>query len=372
MNDDIKKALSIAKIGVMSKPQTAFLANVVCSLPHVLSKEVPTAGTDGKTVLVNPDFFMSLNKEQRAFLLAHEAMHVVYMHMLRREWRDPELYNKAGDYVINNDLLKQGFELIEGSLHDPQYDGMFTEEVYRLLEKLPKPPSSSMDGDVQYQSSNMSTEQQQALENEIRGIVLRAAQTAQMQGQAGSVPGAVQRELDELTKPKLNWKVILRRFMQSLDAHDYTWTKPRKRLLPLGLYLPSLYSEGLSKITFAIDTSGSITAHQFNQFISEVYAVMKQFKPKEIEVMQFDHILQGQDSVRSLHDLQRIKFTGHGGTNPDAALEAFNKSNSMAIIIITDGEFRTPQTKVNRPVFWAVFNNKSFTAPYGKVVHFEM
>lgn len=94
--------------------------------------------------------------------------------------------------------------------------------------------------------------------------------------------------LEELLKPKINWKVLLRRFMQSLANFDYTWRKPRRRMLPLGIYMPSVYSEGLSKVTFAIDTSGSITEKQFNQFMSEVYAVMKQFSPNIIDVMQFD------------------------------------------------------------------------------------
>lgn len=369
--DEVKKAISIAKITIMSKPQTAFLANVACSLPTEVSEECNTAATDGRKILINPNFFMELDKEERAFLIAHETLHVVYMHMARLEWRDPKMFNKAADYVINDMLINQGFKMPSVGLHDSQYAGMHTEEVYRHLEDIKDDTPNGMDGDIQYQN-NMSPDEIKKLEDEIQDIIVKSAMAAEMQGQPGSIPGSIQRQLSELTKPKVNWKVVLRRFMQSLDVHDYTWRKPRKRLLPHGLYMPSMYSEGLSKITFAIDTSGSITTEQFNQFLSEVHGVMKQFKPQVIEVMQFDHILQGHDIIKSVQDLRNVQFRGHGGTNPDAALEVFNTTNSMALIVITDGEFYTPQTVVDRPVFWVVFNNKKFKAPYGKVVHFEL
>lgn len=92
--------------------------------------------------------------------------------------------------------------------------------------------------------------------------------------------------------------------------------------------------------------------------MSEVYAVMKQFSPDIIDVLQFDHQLQAHDTVKSLRDLQHIVFKGHGGTQPDVALEAFNKTDSLALFVITDGYFSKPKVVVDRPVFWCVFNNK--------------
>jgi hypothetical protein len=50
----------------------------------------------------------------------------------------------------------------------------------------------------------------------------------------------------------------------------------------------------------------------------------------------------------------------------------FNKTDSQGLIVITDGEFYTPQVTVKKPVYWCVFNNKKFTAPFGKVVHLDL
>ena len=373
MNPELDRAISMAKVAIMTKPQTAFLATVCANLETVVTTDIPTAATDGKKILINPDFFMDLDKERRAFLLAHETLHVIYMHALRREYRDHKKFNHAADYVINSELVNQNFTFIEGGLLDSKYDGMATEQVYKLLQENNDNSGDGniLDDDVQYQD-NMSPEEQQEAENDIRNIIVSAATAAEMQGQKASIPPSIQRMLEDLTKPKVNWKIVLRRFMQALDVADYSWRKPRKRFLPLDIYMPSMISEGLSKITFAIDTSGSITNEQFDQFLSEVYAVMKQFKPKIIEVIQFDHALQGHDKVTSIRDLKYIKFSGHGGTLPDVALEAFNKTDSQGLIVITDGEFYTPQVTVKKPVYWCVFNNKKFTAPFGKVVHLDL
>ena len=381
MNPDIQKAISIAKIGIMSKPQTAFLANMACSLPVVINDEISTARTNGKSIEINSEFFMSRNKEERTFILAHETLHVVYMHMLRCEHRDPSKFNTAADYVINGDLDSQKFTLIPGVLLNHAFDGLSTEEVYRRILTEPESKEEQdnpLKDDVRYTEdgddtgSGMSEEEKEELEEEIRNMIVSAAQSAELQDKKDSIPPSVQRMLEELLKPKINWKVLLRRFMQSLANFDYTWRKPRRRMLPLGIYMPSVYSEGLSKVTFAIDTSGSITEKQFNQFMSEVYAVMKQFSPKIIDVMQFDHALQAHDVVKSLRDLQHIVFKGHGGTRPDVALEAFNETDSLALFVITDGYFNKPKVVVDRPVFWCVFNNTDFKPPYGKVVHLEL
>ena len=52
-----------------------------------------------------------------------------------------------------------------------------------------------------------------------------------------------------LLKPKVQWNIVLRRFMTDLSKGDYSWRKPRKRLLSHGLYMPSLSNPSLAKIT---------------------------------------------------------------------------------------------------------------------------
>lgn len=385
--DKVTKAISIAKVKLMMKPEMVFLSHVCCNLPVNVDNSISTACTDGKQILLNADFFMSLRKEQQVFLLAHETLHVVFMHMTRIGTRNPSLWNDAGDYVINAHLKENNFDLIKGALYDPTYTGLRTEQVYDLLMQDQEENSNDNgdeDGDSDSNNGDNplkddirqapSQEEQQDIENEITNILVQANQMAEMKKQGHKVPIDVQRYLTDKCKPKVDWKVVLKRFMQSLDNLDYTWKKPKKRYLNQEMYLPSLKSDGLAKLSFAIDTSGSIDESQFNQFMTEVYQVLKLLKPKELELMQFDHCLRSVDTIQSLQDIKRVVFKGHGGTEPEVALQRFIETkNSKALIVLTDGEFYTSNlTNPKRPVLWVVFNNTNFTAPFGKAIHFKL
>lgn len=341
----------------------------MCSLDTYFDEEVPTAATNGLVIKIGPQFFMNLPEPQRVFLLAHETMHVVYQHMLRRGLRDPQKFNIAADYVINLELVNQGLTMIPGGMIDPKYKDLSTEEVYDLLpDDLPDNP---MDGDLEEGDAEGDPNyDEDKIKNEIEQMVSRAVQLTDMRGESGSVPGSVRRMLIEISKPKVNWRVVVRRFLTALDKSDYSWSRPNRRYQDV--YLPHVKSTtALTKISFAVDVSCSVTDRQFDQFISEIHSVFKMMKPRELEVMQFDHILQSVDVVKTARELLGIPFLGKGGTSPEVAIDHFIKhSRSKALIVITDGEFYTERlSKPKQPVIWVIFNNPRWQAPYGKTVH---
>lgn len=367
---ELELALSKAKISMMTNRSTTFLSTVCCGLDTVFDDSVPTAATDGISILINTNFFMALPIGQRVFLLAHETLHVVYEHMLRRGERNPRKWNVAADYLINAELIEQGFEFIPIGLYDPKYIGMSTDEIYQLLDK---DVDNIMLGDLtepEY-SDEVGTSNATAVADRIRDIVVRAVQVADLQNASASVPGTVRRRLAYMAKPKVSWRVELKRFAQLLAKNKYSYSRPNRRYEKV--YMPSKKGVQLGKISFAIDTSGSISIKQFNQFVSEVFHVIKTIKPKELELMQFDHALQSVDSIKSIKDLLSVEFKGNGGTNPSVALNHFIDSDSKGLIIITDGYFMTLDLPAPaHPVIWIVFNNKSFTAPFGKVTHITL
>jgi len=363
----LDKALSVAKIDMMKMKNTVFVSTVMCSLDAFYDDKVPTAATNGKYIRINPHFFMALPPTQRVFLLAHETMHVVYTHMLRRGARDHEKFNIAADYVINYELVQQGLEFIPIGLYDEKYRGMSTEEVYDLLPDTL--PNNGMGGDIEEPDNE---EEAVDVQSDVENIISRATQLADMRGAGGSVPESVRRMLINMTEPKVNWRHVTRKFFTTLDKHNYTWSRPNRRYQEF--YLPSVRKDvSLDKITFALDASCSVTNNQFDQFISEILAVFKTLKPKVIELMQFDHLLQSVEDVKSLNQLLSVEFKGRGGTRPIVAIEAFMKSrDSKALIVITDGEFGTNLPKPKQPVVWVIFNNPRFKAPYGKVIHVDI
>ena len=57
-----------------------------------------TAATDGKNIYVDPNYFASLSENDRLFIIAHEIMHIKFMHMLRLKdksgnMRDLDVWN---------------------------------------------------------------------------------------------------------------------------------------------------------------------------------------------------------------------------------------------------------------------------------------
>ena len=100
---------------------------------------------------------------------------------------------------------------------------------------------------------------------------------------------------------------------------------------------------------------------------------MRMLNPKEIGVYQFDHELQGSHVVRNIRDIIKLPFLGGGGTRPQAAIDEFSKNKAKALIMLTDGYFsKRPLRDPKRPVIWVIYDNPSFTAPFGKIVHINL
>lgn len=393
--DPAPEALSRTKIKLMLKKDVAFFATLILQTPvyWVTADEVDTAATNGINLYINPDFFLGLDPEERLFLILHEIMHNVYNHNTRRGFRDPDTWNEAADYVINDELIQRNFKMPKGGLHNVDYRGMSADEVYEILmdrknkggHNQPSPwpdlkepqangsGNQSPTGGSGSQTPSMTQPTAEEIEEHNKNLLTQATQASQMAGdKAGTVPGSLQRELDDLLYPKLPWDIILQKFLFSLSKDDYSWRKPNRRFISQGIILPSLYSEGIGKIDFAIDTSGSVSREDFNRFISEIGYVFQRFNPKEIGIMQFDSVLQSNDKVVSMQDFMKLEFQGGGGTQIEPVLEAYKESSAKALIVLTDGYlYHGEELDPKKPVVWCVYDNPRFVPKFGTVIHFD-
>lgn len=357
---------------MLGKNNSVFLSTVCLSLETIVDDSIPTACTNGKYIKFNPDFFLSLTEEERVFVLAHETLHVVFIHMSRRGNRDPRLWNVAGDYVINLMLHKEGFKLCKGVLFDQRFEGMTTEEVYDLL--LEEDNQEKPDHDDVVEAEFASEAEAKAFVDEITDTVVRAKMASDMAGN-GSIDPAIQRFLAELLQPKLNWKALLKKYVSNtVERANYSWKKPKSRG---SVYLPRLRSLKVGQIDIAIDTSGSVTDKEFNQFLSEVFSVLNTVKPSSIGLIQWDHELRSNDQLKSVEDFKRLPFNGGGGTCVSTAFEGFKQNkSSQLLVIITDGYlYPEPPVAEKRPVLWVVHNHKNFTPPWNrkdKVIHYKI
>jgi len=119
------------------------------------TKEVQRAATDGKRLLLNPDWYFPLPDKQRVFINCHEIAHALFMHpaqfyLHRKEDRGvywagktlpflPKVANYAADFVINAMLIESKIgEMPQGGLYDTKIatsDTSWQEAYHRIWEE---------------------------------------------------------------------------------------------------------------------------------------------------------------------------------------------------------------------------------------------
>src|SRR3990167_8730376 len=93
-------------------------------IPEAWAKEMkslgkmPTFYTDYRYIYYNPEFAESCSRKDKKFILAHEILHNVFLHGIRRGEREPERWNFATDFAINAVLRKEFHYVPEGGLYD--------------------------------------------------------------------------------------------------------------------------------------------------------------------------------------------------------------------------------------------------------------
>lgn len=86
-----------------------FFGEFISMLRPVYTFRIETQATDGKNLLINPQFTYNLDFSQKVFVFAHEIMHCVLNHMRRikdKGWSMNKA-NVAADYECNITLSKE-------------------------------------------------------------------------------------------------------------------------------------------------------------------------------------------------------------------------------------------------------------------------
>ena len=369
---DVTKRISKAKTALIL--EHPFIGSVALNMPMSIDNSVPTAATNGKRVLFNEEFCNGLSDEELKFLVAHECMHPMLEHNFRRGERDAYKWNQAADYVINKLLTDEGIGKMpeQGLLDDTIYKngGGTSDGIFNLLPDTPddgqgnggqgQPLDSCEDG----QGSPAEVSQQQA---EWKVKVAQAAQSAKMMGKMSA---GLERLVDEILKPKVDWRDVLQRFVVKCRSDQRSWARPNRRFLSQGLYLPSVSGESLGEIAFAVDCSGSIGQDEINQFASEITTVWQDQRPTKVHVIYFDSEVSHYDEFEQDNE-PVVKPHGGGGTafSPVFRYMADKGIEPVACIFLTDLCCDDFGDAPDYPVLWVSTHDDK--APFGEVVMME-
>lgn len=372
-----EEALSRAKIGLMNRPNTSFFVALCFFMKHIWDDSQPTAYArmDKQVIGWNTQFFMELDPEERIFLMMHETMHIAYMHPARIGDRKWEVWIQACDHAINLMLIEKGFKMPRGKhegLADPRFTGMSAEQIYDILIKECRPTPPNLIIDMGEEEGDGQGRISQETKDKIERLLVRAALQSKISGdKPGTIPGDIELLLDRITNPRLPWHRILAKFFEDFCKNDYSMRRPNRRFLP-DHYMPTLWSNSLQELPFWFDMSASISDDDVKTFAGELSGVIKNLRPKKLLLGQFDTRIKSIDVVKTIDEMKKVDFRGRGGTDITPVLQWIVDNKPRCTVIFTDGEFYWPDIVPKTQVVWLIHDNPDFTAPFGKVIHYEM
>jgi predicted metal-dependent peptidase len=371
-------ALSRAKAQlVMEQP---FYAALLCNMPFVEKKEIKGLEVDGKSIYYNAEYVNGLTVNQLKFIQANGVMKCVFQHVTRRGARDKKKWDKSSDLVIN-DMLVQDLvgDRHPDWAHDPHkvQQGEFTADgIYKIIMEEQEDDDGGQNGQGQGDGDGDSdgkpgceigdSNPSEASEVEEQWTI-RAVQAAEAAKMQGKLSANIRRFIEDIIDPKVKWQEALQRFVSKQAKVERSFSRPNRRFVPQGLYLPAMSGEKLGRIAIAVDCSGSISTQILNEFAAEIKAIKALCRPEAIDVLYFDSEVSHIETYRHEDELD-IKPHGGGGTAFSPVMRAIQEFDEQpeALIFLTDLCCNDFGPAPEYPVMWVT--NDQEKAPWGEVV----
>ncbi|MEW5769336.1 MAG: VWA-like domain-containing protein [Pseudomonadota bacterium] len=387
---------------ILEKP---FLGALVMHLPLKAAdpKWCETTATDAKAFYYNPGYIARLTLEQTQFALAHEAMHCALSHFNRRGHRIRHRWDVACDYAVNMILDEERMQPPDEALMNAAYRGLTAEEIYPLLHEDPPEKTQDMhlfdndssdgeEGEPQEQDMEQGQGEQQneepddgqggePEEQEADGQQPEQAETeqktpppppadldkldeqwksrlaaaAQAARQAGKLSQSMMRLVDDLLSPQLPWRALLARYMMNAARDDYSFQRTSRR--EGDAFMPRLYSQNVRAVV-AMDTSGSVTREELQEFLSEIDALKAQVRA-DVILHACDDKLDANGPWRyAMWEAMSLpaELSGGGGTDFRPVFEWIDRDRLSPDLLVyfTDAEGRFPEREPQYPVIWLV------------------
>lgn len=190
--------LSVCRRNVLTK--YPFIGSIALRMEMVPVRDirVRTACTDGNSVYFDIAFLSSLTFEEQTFVLAHEVWHAVMMHLVRRQNRNPMLFNIATDKEVNYMLQKDGFIAPKELLFPTkEEEGKCAEEIYEMLVKNMKSQQNNMDSGSSGSSQSSSQQDQQDKHSNSSNRSRKSANGSGQSGKDGNKTGEFKGQFDK-------------------------------------------------------------------------------------------------------------------------------------------------------------------------------
>ena len=195
---------------------------------------------------------------------------------------------------------------------------------------------------------------------------------------AGRLGTKVPREIEQSLVSPVDWRKELQDYIKTSvrGADELTWRKFNRSLLANDILAPSVESETITEVVFAVDTSGSISSADLAAVATQIAAACETCRPEKVRVLWWDTHVHGEqvftddyDNIRNL-----LKPQGGGGTHVSCVSEYIikNKLTPDCMVILTDGYLEDNiQWSTTVDTLWLVKGNNRFVPPSGKKLIIE-
>ena len=310
---------------------------------------------------VNKKFWDTLSDDEQLAILRHELGHILFKHITSSEYfGDHDKFNLAADCEVNSyiPILQKDPYCYPARWNLENNKG--TKFYYENLLYEPDQPQgnsgNSYDPNDSHESwkdfQDLSDTEKQLIENQIDYQAKNTAETCQKL--IGSVPGELKEYLDSLFKIKpqiFNWKAYFRRVIGNLITSELYLTRMRpSRRFP--------DSRGVKfkrkpHVLVGVDTSGSISNEELEDFFSEIYYLWK--SGVKVTIAQMDTKI---EHIEEYNGKFNKEIYGRGGTEFTDLINYYNerKRDFSTLVIFTDG-----YVSLNLPPFrngvWVITKN---------------
>lgn len=384
---EIKLAAARTRL-ILDKP---FLGALALRLPMVAADPAwcQTAYSDARHFYYNPEYIDALSMEQAQFVLANQALHCALSHFARRQHRNRFRWEIACDHAINPLLVKDGLLPPPGTVVLESFEGMTAEEIYPCIDENnsdepEEEPRHEGDGSGEQKEESergqkpddqgknegaprpqpLTASEEESLAAQWQQRLAGAAQQAQ---QAGKLGGILGRMVGELMQPKLPWRLLLARYLTQYARDDYSYMRPSRR--EGEMILPSLRSSQ-ADIMVVLDTSGSISEQEIDEFMSEINAIKGQLRARIVLHACDSELVEAGPWLFEPWDEFRLpkEIAGGGGTDFRPVFEWITRQGREPDLLLyfTDALGEFPKSEPVFPVLWLVKGKAA--VPWGQRV----
>ena len=353
----------------------------------------PTIGVSNRgTMVYNDEFVKTMNDKQLLWIMAHEILHLAYLHPFRCGNRNPEIWNIAADLKVNSDLMDRpkplGEQPEDGLFPEAVWNNQYeyeimpgktikniekktTEQIYDEIIEICKNNTDKIDINFPKDliiDGKIGEVEASAIENEVRAKVFEAMCNAKNKS---NIPKGLAEEYKAMAAPKIKWNFVISQRLKSM-LKEKSWKTPNKKYLPY--YFPGTKRKKTSKILFAIDTSGSMSENEINEALSEILGYANTFRTHEFYIIPCD--CEEYEPIRIKNNernklKESVELMGKGGTDYEPVFKMIKErwNNDIdSLVYFTDLECDFPKDPPPYPIFW-VSRNSNKEVPYGRIIH---